>query len=170
MYHPIYFATSGAGRFTAPAGEYGVLYVGADERTAFIEAFGRRETTGRLLGQNFVTRSELAERPRALVATSRPLTVVDLTGAGLARIGADNRLSDGSYTTSRRWALAFYQHPSQPDGIRYRSRHDPSRHVIAIFDRAASAVSANPLGSLADPVNAWLLAEILETYGFDLLS
>jgi hypothetical protein len=170
IYDPIYFATSGPGRFTAPAGEYGILYVGADEQTAFIETFGRRETTGRLLGQNIVTRAELLERPRALVSMRRPLRLVDLTGVGLARIGADNRLSDGSYSTSRRWALAFYLHPSQPDGVRYRSRHDPSRIIIAIFERAAAAVSASPLGSLADPANASLLAEILETYGFDLLA
>lgn len=96
--------------------------------------------------------------------------VVDLVGAGLARIGADNRLSDGRYTTAQRWALAFHQHPNQPDGLRYRSRHDPSRIIVAMFDRVAPRLQASSLGALADPSNATILAEILDTYEFALLS
>jgi hypothetical protein len=170
IYDPLHFGKSGDGRFTAPAGEYGILYVASDEHAAFIETFGRWETTGRVPGWNVVSRVELAERHRALVTTSRPLRLVDLTGSGLTRIGADNRLSDGSYTTSRRWALAFHQHPGQPDGMRYRTRHDPSRFAAAIFDRAAPALRASRLGSLADPAHERLRVAILETYDFALLS
>ena len=45
----------------------------------------------------------------------------------------------------------------------------PSRLCAAIFDRAAGALSATSLGSLADPHNAGLLAELLDTYDFALI-
>jgi len=94
---------------------------------------------------------------------------VDLTGPGLNRIGADNRLSTGDYQTSQRWALAFHAHPEQPDGLLYRSRHDPERFCVAIFDRAAGVLTTTDLGSLADPANAALLADILNAYGLGLI-
>ena len=75
----------------------------------------------------------------------------------------------GSYDLSQRWALAFHEHPDQPDGILYRSRHDPSRLCAAIFDRAADALTATTLGSLADARNAALLADLLETYEYSLI-
>ncbi len=87
---------------------------------------------------------------------SRPLRLVDLTGPALSQIGADGRLTTGRYDISQQWALALHQHPEQPDGLLYRSRHDPSQLCAAIFDRAADALTASPLGSLADPTNAAL--------------
>jgi hypothetical protein len=170
IFHPLYFGTSGDGRFDAPAGEYGILYVASDDYAAFIETFGRRETSGHALGWNVVTRSLLAERERTRVMTNRPLRLVDITAEGLARIGADSRLASGSYAVSQRWALACYLHPSQPDGLLYRARHDPSRMAAAIYDRAAPMLTTSSLGSLADPANAALLLDILDTYGFDLLN
>ena len=70
---------------------------------------------------------------------------------------------------ARRWAHALWSHPVQPDGLLYLARHDPSRQAVAIFDRAASAVSAMPGPSLIDPANAALLGPILDTYRFDLI-
>jgi hypothetical protein len=72
-----------------------------------------------------VTLTALALRDRAKVNASRPLRFVDLTGEGLAWIGADSRLASGSYDVSQRWALALYRHPSQPDGLLYRTRIEP---------------------------------------------
>ena len=140
-----------------------MLYVAGDFHGAFIETFGR------LLGARGITTHRLAARTFAEVAQNRPLQLVDLTGPGLAHVGADNRLASGSYDLSQRWALAFYEHPDQPDGILYRSRHDPSRLCAAIFDRAADALTAASLGSLADPHNAMLLADLLDAYEFSLV-
>ena len=103
------------------------------------------------------------------ILQSRPLPLVDLAGPGLSRIGADNRLTAASYDLSQRWALALYEHPDQPDGLLYRSRHDPSRLCAAIFDRAAGALTATSLGSLADAGNATLLADLLDTYEYSLV-
>jgi len=42
-------------------------------------------------------------------------------------------LNTGDYRISQRWAHAFQQHPSQPDGIYYRARHDTERFSVALF-------------------------------------
>jgi hypothetical protein len=140
-----------------------VLYVAAEPHGAFIETFGRK------LGQRFLGMADFAARELAQVTQYRPLRLVDLTGPGLSRIGADARLTATSYDLSQRWAMAFHDHPEQPDGLLYRSRHDPSRLCAAIFDRAAGALTATSLGSLADPHNATLLADLLDTYDYALI-
>jgi hypothetical protein len=160
---PLYYGKTGLNRFDAPAQQYGTLYLAADLHSAFIETFGRQ------LGVRRLSMAHLASRVFTQVAQSRPLHLVDLTGPGLSLIGADSRLTSGSYDLSQNWALAFHEHPDQPDGLLYRSRHDPSRLCAAIFDRAASALTATSLGSLAAPHHAALLANLLDTYEYSLI-
>jgi hypothetical protein len=74
-----------------------------------------------------------------------------------------------SYAQARRWALALWRHPAQPDGLLYRARHDPSRHSAALFDRAAALLTVALLGPLAAPALADLLADLLATYEFGLV-
>lgn len=161
---PLHFGRSAVFRFDDPEGQYGVLYVGEDPHCAFIETFGRGPNAA-----GVVTLAALAERELARVDASQPLRLVDLTGPGLARLGADGRLCSGDYVIAQVWARAFWAHPSQPDGILYRSRHDPSRACAAIFDRAAPFLQATRLPGLADPANRSLLAAILDAYGFGLI-
>ena len=162
-YGPIYFGRSGAGRFDAPAGQYTILYVALDAHGAFIE------TLGHATGRTAIDWDEIEARALAEISVLRPLRLVDLSGEGLAHIGADGRLTDGSYTVSQPWALALYEHPDKPDGLLYRARHDLSRLCAAIFNRAEDALAATDLGSLADPSNASLLADILDTYKLRLI-
>ena len=162
-YGPLFFGRSGDNRFDPPANEFGVLYVGKDERCAFIETFGHAT------GVQFVEQSELALRGLALVTPKRALRLVNLEGPGLAKLGADARLTVGeSYDVAHRWALAIHEHPKKPDGIAYTSRHDPSRLCAAIFERAGGELGFASL-SLADPMHAALVASILDTYGFGLI-
>jgi len=37
-YHPVFFGRNRAQRWDAPKGDYGILYLGADERCAFMES------------------------------------------------------------------------------------------------------------------------------------
>jgi hypothetical protein len=159
----MYFGRSGQNRFDAPHGEDGVLYLAADVRGAFIETFGRDHA------RTAIDWYELHARTISEITTSRPLRLVDLTGSGLTRIGADGRLATGAYDLSQRWALALHEHPDQPDGLLDRSRHDPERLCAAIFDRAAHALAATSSGSLTDTHNAMLLADILDTYDYSLI-
>jgi hypothetical protein len=108
---PVFFGKKGGSRFDAPAGEFGVLYVGRDAHCAFIETFGHAT------GVRSVTTGELAARGMAVITCSRPLRLLDLTGKGLARIGADARLtSSDDYGLSHRWSKAIHDHRSRPDG------------------------------------------------------
>lgn len=150
-------------RFGAPAGEFGVLYAGNDEYCAFVETFGHS------LDVRVATRDDLKQRALSCLTVNRPLRLVDLTGSGLARLGADNRLCTGDYLLAQRWARALWQHPEQPDGLYYRSRLDPARRCVAIFDRAEAAISASSLGALSDSRHRRLLASLLDTYGIGLL-
>ncbi|MGE3271153.1 MAG: RES family NAD+ phosphorylase [Chloroflexota bacterium] len=163
-YSPLYFGRSGQNRFDAPGAVFGVLYVAADAHGAFIETFGRQ------LGRLIVSMAELADRELSEVRPARPLRLVDMSGAGLARIGADARVMSGRYDISQPWSLALHNHPDQPDGLLYRSRHDPSRLCTALFDRVAPVLSTESLGSFADPRNAALLGDVLDRYGYGLIA
>jgi hypothetical protein len=116
-----------------------------------------------------VTVARLASRLLSEAQHTRQLRLIDLAAPGLAYIGADGRLATGAYDLSQRWALALHEHPDKPDGLLYRSRHDPERLCAAIFDRAATSLTATSLGSLADTRNATLLADILDTYDYSLI-
>jgi hypothetical protein len=160
----IYFGKTKLNRFDAPEGEFGVLYVGADTHCSFIETFGHAT------GVRFVTEKELRARELSAVTTSRPLRLVDMRSNGLARMGADSALTSGlDYGIAQRWAIAIHAHPRKPDGLICRARHDPKRLSAAIFDRAASVVSAKRVGTLMAPQHVPLLADILDTYRFGLV-
>ncbi|MSP61912.1 MAG: RES domain-containing protein [Myxococcales bacterium] len=159
----LHFGRSGGERFDAPRRQFGVLYLGRDAHSAFIETFGRHGS------RQQVTLSQLQERALAQIESAGLLRLVDLTGRGLARIGADARLATGNYKISQAWALALHDHPASPDGIYYRSRHDPGRRCAAIFDRASASLTARTLGSLADRANGPTLADLLDTYAFGLI-
>lgn len=113
--------------------------------------------------------TSLTRRGWARVEPLRDLRLIDLSGPGLAQIGADERLCSGEHETAQQWSLALWQHPAVVDGLYYRARHDPSRMSVALFDRAAPAVAVVRDGVLLDGRHQALLADILETYQFALL-
>lgn len=156
--------TPGDNRFDAPAGQFGVLYVGRDAHCAFVETF-LHET-----GIRFVTSTELSQRSLSLVQSKRPLRLVDLRGSGLARMGADAALTSSTdYELTQKWALALHDHPRKPDGILYRARHDPTRSAAAIFERAAAELTTRLVGGLDDPAFADQLGKILDNYDVGLV-
>ena len=117
-----------------------------------------------------ITPQELSARAISSVQTSRTLRLIDLASSGgLARLGADGRLTSGAAAIAQRWSRAFWEHPIQPDGVYYRLRHDLDRCGCALFDRAGDAVTASPQGTLYDPGTRANLGNILDTYGFSLL-
>ncbi len=149
-------------RFDAPNAEFGVLYAGQDEACAFVEVFGDPLDV-RLLSLHVLEQYCLAE-----VRVTRPLRLVDLTGPGLRQLGADARLTGGAdYAYSRRWALGLWGHPDRPDGILYRSRHDPSLLAVAVLDRAGPALRTTRRRALTEDRAA--LGALLDRYGFGLI-
>src|SRR3954447_3520673 len=156
---PAHWGRTGDQRFDAPSAEFGVLYASLDDFGAFIETCG--DTAART-----VTMDSLAAKGWALVEPRRPLRIADLSGAGLARIGADERLCAGDHGASQPWSLAIWRHPAAVDGLQYRARRDPSRLSVAVFDRAAAAVSVRRSGGLVETRHRERLGEILDHYQF----
>ena len=157
----IHFGKGSQYRWDAPAGEYGVLYLAADTYGAFMESIGRGALKSRL-----VFRADLENRGLSRVRAKRTLRLIDLVSSGgLTRISAESSLTSGSgYKNSRRWSKALKEHPIAPDGIYYRSRHDPSRFACALYQDCESLLEAEPCEAWADlPA---LLGTILDHYDF----
>ncbi len=133
VYEPIYFGSSGRNRFDV---QEGIIYLGADEFVAF------RETIGRFSKYRLISTHELEKRRLTEIISKKDLSLVDLTGAGLTYLDADSRLFSGDYNIAQQWSEKFSDHPQKPDGIYYRSRHDPSRYCLALYRRSTDSILA----------------------------
>jgi hypothetical protein len=168
VHDPIYFGKKGDYRFDDPdhadPGAFGVLYAGADPECCLLESCG--STTG----VPAVSGAYLDDRDIAKLELTEPLRFIDLAGnGGLASIGADNRLTTGSYQVAQLWSAALKKHPCRPDGIRYRSRHAPERIAFAIYERSPSSFKRTNMGAFTAPANDALFKSVLKTYKFALL-
>lgn len=162
---PVFFGRRGLNRFDDPDSTFGVLYVAEDAFGAFIEVYGRDP------GLNLVAETDLRGRVLSEIVVEGGLRLVDLTGAGAARIGATGAISTDPHELVRPWARAIFEHPTSPEGIYYRLKHDLGRKGVAIFDREGivGTVRAEGRGTLMDPGNFGLLGAILEEYDFGLI-
>jgi hypothetical protein len=118
-----------AGRFDSATGAFGVLYGAETLAGAFIETV-LRNPARRLIGM-----AEIESRSVAVIRTSRITRFVDLRGDGLQQLGLDGSIFTGPYENCGLWADALFRHPARPDGIVYRSRHDPAYTCLALFER-----------------------------------
>jgi hypothetical protein len=163
QYNPVYFGRSMRGRFDAPQGEYGILYAAIDEHCAF------RETIGRFSQYRLISTEVLSQRRMSDLEANRDVKLVDLTGTGLTWLEADGRLFTGSYKIAQQWSSSFYTHPSKPDGIYYRSRHDPSRTCVAVYSRKKLDFKVIKSWDLISEDYRDRLAKILNTYQYGLV-
>lgn len=158
-FEPIFFGRTGLSRFDDPRCRFGVLYTGATLECAVVETLAW--TTGRVV----VTNDTLAARRLCQIWPNPHLRLVDLAGPGLTELGADGRLATGSHRLAQRWSRWLYGHPEAPDGLLYRSRHDPSQLAVAVYDRALNRLLSADQGGLLDPSNAPGVARALDRYG-----
>lgn len=163
-YAALHFAKEAQNRFDAPNQEYGVLYCAQDPYGAFIE------TLGWSTGQREISLRKIIARNLSNITSKRLLRLVDLTGAGLAQLGADAELCTGrDRTISQIWSHALWSHPERPDGICYFSRHDPQKICYAFFDHSSSALNVKDLCNLYGEEFRKQLGEILDHYQFALI-
>ena len=151
------------GRWDAPAGEFRVCYLAEEPHIAFAETFHRDP------GATLIEEADVATRAASGVAVVRDLRLVALHGAGLRRLGATAGVCNGPYSVSRAWALALHEHPSRPDGIRYRARHDDDGFAIALFGHAADAIAITHTTLLTSPELRSELAAWLDRYAIGVL-
>jgi len=126
---PLYFGASGDNRFDDPERRYGVCYAARSLEGAFAE------TCLREVGATLVPLSRLVGRSVTLLTVAAELRLVELHGPGLVRLGATAAVSSGTYEVSQPWSRAIHNHPSNVDGIVYRSNHDNGELCVALFER-----------------------------------
>jgi hypothetical protein len=109
-----------------------------------------------------VAETDIVSRSISELTPLRELRLVRLHGTGLQQVGTDNSISTGPYDQCSLWSDALWDHPEQPDGIAYQSRHDSSEFCLALFDRRIpfSVTPSRPLPSIAKEI-----AAILNRYG-----
>ena len=151
----LFFGTTKSERFDDPLGQYGVFYAALQPEAAFAEVFLRQ------LSAIIVPESSIQERSLSEVLAD-DLHCVDLSAAGLRRVSCDNRVAtEMPYVVVGKWSRAFFEHPQQPDGIIYRSRHNPQFKCVALFDRCQSKLklkTSEPL--LAGVRRPWTIKQI----------
>lgn len=135
---PLHFDRSRNGRLNAPDTSYGVLYVAKHQRGAFAETFLREP------GRTLLPRDLIVAKAYVSIEVTEKLRIVRLYGKGLAKVGCTAQVTHGvtsgplPYNVPQAWSKALYAHPTLPDGIAYRSRHNDDQIVYAIFDRAGA--------------------------------
>jgi hypothetical protein len=162
---PLFFGRTRLNRFDDPEGGYGVLYVARQLEGAFIERFLRDPGPY----QHLLTESQLEAALLSGLRAARSLRLVDLAGRGLARMGVDGQLATGDYAIAQRWSSAFYHHPDRPDGLQYRSRHNPGLLCAALFDRLKNALTCETYGTLREHLGEPAFFRLLDRYGVGLI-
>jgi hypothetical protein len=154
------------GRWADPQGTFGTLYAGASALCAFREAFSADIVAGPL--GPYVSKSMLEQACLCPIAATCGLRLVDLvTDDALLQLAVDNRICDGLHAVSQRWSRACWEHPSQPDGIYYRSRLAPNQHAVALCDRTEPLLRADCSHNIL--VQPARLAAILDHFGIALI-
>jgi hypothetical protein len=84
-----------------------------------------------------------------IVVTSS-LNLVELRGDARIRMGIPSDVAGSTWQTlARAWSVAFYEHPTAPDGIIYSSRLNDDTN-LAGFDRAMGKLRADRIFRLID--------------------
>lgn len=136
-FDPVHFDRGQGGRLNAPDGSYGVLHVASTVGGAFAETFLRRP------GRTLLPPGLIAAKAHATVLVGRELRVVRLHGNGLGRLGCTAEVTHSGlpYDLPQAWSKALHDHPTKPDGIAYRARHDDDQLCYAIFDGDGTSMS-----------------------------
>ena len=151
----LFFGTDGSGRFDDPLKQYGVLYASLEPEAAFAEVFLRQ------LSLMLILESDLQDRAMADIACKN-IKCVDMTGTGLRQLSCDNRLStETPYATTGCWSRALFEHPQQPGGIIYLSRHNPKFKCVALFDRCRRQLKVKSSAGLLSPSSRnWTIDQV----------
>jgi RES domain len=160
-----YFNSDPTWRFNNPIkGEYGVLYAALDCGGALRETLKPNKF-------NIISTEILETKRLSKLILTRDLRLVDLTGEGLSRIGADARLTTGSYKISQLWSQALYKHPDQVDGIFYCSRYDPKKSCVVLYENRVDKTDLEEIlittNNLLDESFRSELQNFFDLYKFD---
>ena len=133
---------TGRYRFDAPAGEFGVTYVGDDPLAVFAETYAKA----------------LACWPRpkpdasaAGCRSTRPLQLLPMDAMTVAAaFGLDNRIStEKPYARTQAWSAAWHSwYPRARRPRVSRAQERPAAHLLPVLDRCADALEFELEGTL----------------------
>jgi hypothetical protein len=154
-HNPLFFGPIGAEpqhRFDSPDGSYKTLYAARSLETAFGETLVRSPAIP------YVTSTAVNARVRSELITIRSLKLYPLLDAGISAHSLSFTELHGDAYAKTRAIGALIHRTTTADGIVYTSRFDNQR-CIALFDRAADAVSMTPACNIPmSPTQATMLA------------
>lgn len=89
------------------------------------------------------------------------LRLVDLRNDNAVRMGVPTDVVRAQrQNLARRWSVAFYEHPAQPDGVIYPSRLNGATN-LAVYDRAVRKLRPTRVTTLLGTPG---LARVLEDF------
>jgi hypothetical protein len=139
-----YFGRRDVYRFDDIKKSYGTCYCGLDLDTAVAETLLHDqlpENGGFDVAHSQFTGKYLVRFAPAPAGGA--LTLADLTGHSLKRLGGDNSISsEYPYDTPQLWSMAVHSHPANVDGIVFVSRQLNTKKAVVIFGRAAAKLGA----------------------------
>ena len=144
---PLHFGRTGAHRYDAPDGAYGVCYLSFDLATALMESAFHQHRWHRQRRRSIALTEVRARMVRA-VGTVQDLVLADLTAPDvMARHFGLNlaQLASRRYRTTRHLSAMVHDlqgEDGQPafDGLVYPSRNNYPAACVALFERAAPKV------------------------------
>ena len=155
-HNALYFSLESAHRFSHPGCPFDFLYLGVDIETCLFERFGDTAYDD----QKTIAGSLWNAHSLSLVQVEGVL-VCDLTNARtLSALSVDlSAVMHSDLQAPHAWGLAIQQHPSNFQGIKYRSRFN-AKACLALFKRDGieTRLSEKQLHTLSknDPATDWL--------------
>lgn len=161
--NPLFFGRRGAGRFDAPARNFGVCYASQELEGAFLEVFVR--TPLRTQADRIIDESDLCQMAIARFKLKSHLKMVDFTAGGASILGVDASLfATMDCAIPQQWSAALFRHSSKPDGILYPSRLNSSQYCLALFERSKKKIVLVNIKNLRNHDGQQLIMPILARY------
>lgn len=153
----LYYGRDGTNRYDAPAGDYGVLYLGLDLPTALMESMFHKHQWNQDAKRSIALR-EVQSRLVRLVGVLETLSLADLTapnvmagyfGLNLAQM-ASRDYTHTQKVSAQVHALRGTDNDPRFDGLLYPSRNNYPARSVALFERAQEMVKVVDDIDLAD--------------------
>jgi hypothetical protein len=113
----------------------GILYAARDATAALAEAFQHTRTIDRRRREPWLVAFEL----------TTDVVALDLTRLWPTRAGGSQAIATGRRVTAQAWSRAIYRAYPEVAALAYRSSMAGSSINVAVYDRAAAAISTSPV-------------------------